>query len=197
MATEETHWNPDDKNSVYAISKYSAEMEVWRGTQEGLEAVIVNPGVIVGASPDGGGSGIITGLGAKGIPFYPSGGIGVVDVQDVVKAMLFLMTSTIKDERYILVGENISYKELLSKLAVLHGKKPPHRKLSKGIMEFLSGMDWFVSKLFGSRRKLVKANVRSIFTSSYYDSSKIKSLDFHFTPLEETLERVVEASKTV
>lgn len=197
LITEETHWNPDEKNSVYAISKYSAEMEVWRGTQEGLNAVIVNPGIILGSSPDGGGSGIVTDLGARGIPFYPSGGMGVVDVQDVVKAMLFLMTSSIKNERYILIGENILYKDLLSKLALLYGKKLPRRKLSKGIMDFLSSIDWLVSKLFGSRRKLVKATVRSMFKTSYYNSSKIKNLDFHFTPLDETLERVVKANKKV
>lgn len=196
LTTEEAAWNADDKNSVYTISKYSAEMEVWRGTQEGLDAVIVNPGIILGSSPDGGGSGIIPNLGARGISFYPSGGMGVVDVQDVVKAMLFLMTSSIKNERYILIGENISYKELLSKLAVLNGKKPPRKKLSKKIMLLLSGIDWFVSKVFRSKRRLVKATVRSMFKTSYYDNSKIKNMGFHFTPLDETLERLlVEATK--
>src|SRR5690554_1540042 len=190
LTTEETNWNADDKNSVYAISKYSGEMEVWRGTQEGLDAIIVNPGIILGSSPDGGGSGIITNLGTRGIPFYPNGGMGVVDVQDVAKAMLFLMTASTKNERYILVGENISYRQLLSKLAVQYGKNPPNKKLSKTIMYLLSGIDWVVSKVFRSKRRLVKATVRSMFKTSYYDSSKIKNLGFHFTPLDETLERL-------
>ncbi len=196
LITEEIQWNSDEKNSVYAISKYGAEMEVWRGTQEGLDAVIVNPGVILGTSPDDGTSGIFMTLGASGIPFYPSGGIGVVDVEDVVKAMILLMDSTIKNEQFILVSENSSYKYLLSKTAILFGKKPPTKKLSKGIMLFLSGMDWLLNALFGRKRRLIKATVNSMFTISFYDASKIKNIsDFQFKPLNETLERVVKEKK--
>ncbi|SRX73326.1 NAD-dependent epimerase/dehydratase family protein [Aequorivita antarctica] len=193
LITEETPWNPDEKNSDYAITKYGAEMEVWRGTQEGLEAVIVNPGVILGTSPDGGGSGVIISLGASGIPFYPTGAMGIVDVQDVVKVMVQLIDSDIKNEQFILVSENITYKELLSKLAPLFGKKPPTKKLSKRIMLFLSGMDWLSSIFFRTKRRIVKATVRSMFKSSLYDAEKIKkTLAFQFTPTEETLDRIVK-----
>ncbi len=198
LITEETPWNPDEKNSVYAITKYAAEMEIWRGTQEGLDAVIVNPGVIVGTSPSEDGSAVIVPLGSRGIPFYPSGGMGIVDVRDVVKAMILLMDSNIKNERFILVGENISYKDLLSKLALLFGKKPPTKKLSKSLMLFLSTMDWLLNKLFGIKRKLVKATVRSMFTFSRYDTSKIKKqFGFQLTPTDETLKRIAEESKKV
>lgn len=198
LITEETQWNPDDKNNVYAITKFGAEMEVWRGTQEGLDAVIVNPGVILGTAPNGGGTGIIITLGSSGIPFYPSGGIGVVDVQDVVKAMILLMDSSTKNEQFILIGENITYEELLSKLAPLFGKKPPSKKLSKTIMFCISNADWLLSKFFGKKRKLFRATVRSMFKTSFYDASKIKNnLGLQFTPLEVTLERVkTETNKT-
>jgi len=142
LISEETPWNPDAKNSVYAITKYGAEMEIWRGTQEGLDAVIVNPGLILGTSPDGGGSSIIISLGASGIPFYPSGAMGIVDVQDVVKTMILLMNSEVKNEQFILVGENLTYKDLLTRLAPMFDKKPPTKKLPNNIMFFLSGMDW-------------------------------------------------------
>lgn len=191
LIDEESFWNPDDKNSVYAITKYGAEMEVWRGTQEGLDAVIVNPGIILGISTTSTGSGVATQLGAKGIPFYPSGGVGVVDVEDVVKAMILLMNSHIINQQYILVGQNISYKDLLSKMAVLFGKNPPTRKLSKPLMYFLAALDGFANKVFGKRRVIVKDMVRSMFQTSYYDTSKIrKDLDFKFTPLEKTLEKL-------
>lgn len=191
--TEETVWNPDDDNSVYAITKYGGEMEVWRGTQEGLDAVIVNPGVILGTSPDGDGSGIIIGLGSSGIPFYPSGAVGIVDVEDVVKAMTLLMNSTIKNEQYILISKNIYYKNLLSQLAPYFGKKPPTKKLPKWVMLCFSNLDWLMSKVFGSNRKMVKATVRSMYTQSFYDASKIcKDAAFTFTPAEKTLERVAK-----
>ncbi len=197
LISEETQWNPDEKNSVYAITKFGAEMEVWRGTQEGLDAVIVNPGIILGNSPDSGSSQVFIKLGSSGIPFYPSGGMGVVDVQDVVKAMILLMGSSTKNEQFILVGKNVTYKELLSKLAPLFGKKPPSKKLSKTIMLFFSNADWLLGKIFGKRRKLFKATVRSMFKTSFYDASKIKNnLELQFTPLDATLERVTrETSK--
>lgn len=196
LISEETPWNPDAKNSVYAITKYGAEMEIWRGTQEGLDAVIVNPGLILGTSPDGGGSSIIISLGASGIPFYPSGAMGIVDVQDVVKTMILLMNSEVKNEQFILVGENLTYKDLLTRLAPMFDKKPPTKKLPKNIMFFLSGMDWLSNKLFNTKRRIVKATVQSMFTISLYDMFKIKNtLGFQFTPTEETLKRVVAEKK--
>ena len=193
---EKTSWNPDEKNNVYAITKYGAEMEVWRGTQEGLDAVIVNPGIIFGISPHDEGSGIITSLGSRGIPFYPTGGMGFVDVQDVVKAMISLMDSQIKNKQYVLVSENVTFKEILTRLAVLYGKKPPTKKLSKSLMFFLSGIDWLSSNIFGTKRKLTRATVRSMFSSPLYDSSKISDeLGFEFTGVEETLKRIVMASE--
>lgn len=189
---EETYWNPDGHNSVYAISKYGGEMEVWRGTQEGLDAVIVNPGIILGTAPDKDSSGIALSLGASGIPFYPTGGTGIVDVQDVVKAMILLMNSASVNQRYILVGENISYKNLISEIAIRFDKKPPKRKLSKNFMLILSGLDWFANKIFRTRRKLVKDTVRSMFTTTCYDNSKIiKEFNFSFTSTLETLDRIV------
>jgi len=191
LVDESVAWNPDEKNSVYAISKYGAEMEVWRGTQEGLDAVIVNPGIILGTSPNQDGSGIAVSLGSSGIPFYPSGSMGVVDVRDVVRAMIALMDSDITNQNYILISKNISYKDLLTQLALLFGKKPPKRKLSKTFMLFLNGLDWFSSKLFRTKRRIVKDTVRSMFTKSHYNSGKIRTeLNFEFTPVAETLHRI-------
>ncbi len=191
LISEETPWDPVAKNSVYSISKYGAEIEVWRGTQEGLDAVIVNPAVILGNGPGDSGSGVITILASKGIPFYPLGSMGIVDVEDVVKGMILLMNSSIKNEQFILSGENISYKKLLSEFAPLFNKKPPTQPLPKWVLLFFSNIDWAVNLLFKTQRKLVKATVRSMFSVSNYEASKIKkALGFEFTPYRETLKRV-------
>lgn len=192
LITEETPWNPEENNSVYAITKYGAEIEVWRGTQEGLKTVIVNPAVIMGISPDGGSSDAVFKIGASGIPFYPTGGIGIVDVRDVVEAMITLMDSEVKNQNYILVGKNISYKQLISEIAGRMGKKPPKTKLSKRLLYLFSSFDWLFSKLFGTKRKLLRATIQSMFTESFYDASKIQNeFGFSFTPLRETLDRIV------
>ena len=195
---ENSEWNPDEKNNVYAITKYAGEMEVWRGTQEGLDALIVNPGIILGTSPNEAGSGIIPSLASRGVSYYPSGGMGIIDVQDVVKAMILLMKSGIKNDQFILVSQNISYKDILSRFAVVYGKNPPTKKLSKTLMGYLSGIDWISNILFGTKRRLPKSLVKSMFTISSYSSSKIKdAIGFKFTPLEETINRIFEEGKRI
>lgn len=191
LISESTRWNPEEDNSVYAITKYGAEMEVWRGTQEGLDAVIVNPGVIMGSGHWHSGSGSIVKMVAKGIKYHTSGGIAIVDVQDVVHAMIKLMESNIKYEQFVLAGENMSYKNLLGHLALVLGVSAPSRSIPKWKMDGLRKLDWLSSKLSGSRRSLLKSTVSTLYKESYCDGSKIcKVIDFKYTSAEKTLERV-------
>ncbi|MEZ4817347.1 MAG: NAD-dependent epimerase/dehydratase family protein [Flavobacteriaceae bacterium] len=191
--SEENDWNPEDNNSVYSITKYGAEMEVWRGTQEGLDAVIVNPGVILGEGYWNSGSGVLIKRVAKGVHFYTHGSTGFVDVKDVVKAMITLMNSHVKNEKFILVAANATYKEFLTKLSKEFGNKPPSKYISKRILMILSNLDWLSNNLFKTKRSLLKATVHSLYTHSKYDASKIeKVLSFQFTPFEETFRRIIK-----
>ena len=191
--TEETPWNPEDKNSVYSITKYGAEMEVWRGTQEGLDAVIVNPGVILGEGYWHSSSGRLITRAAKGVKYYTEGSSGFVDIKDVVNGMLSLMESDIKNERFVLVSKNLTYKEFLGGLSLALGKPAPSKSISKRTLLFLSSLDWLSSKLFGTKRRLLKGMIHSMFRYSKYDVSKIeKALDFQFTPYDETITRIVK-----
>ena len=193
LITEENHWNPEENNSVYSITKYGAEMEVWRGTQEGLDAVIVNPGVILGEGYWNSGSGILIKRAARGIQFYTHGSTGFVDIKDVIKAMIIVMNSPVKSEKYILVGTNCSYKDFLTKLSIEFGKRPPSKAISKSILVVLSRLDWLSNKLFKTKRSLLKATIQSMYTYSNYDASKIKNaISMEFTSMEETLQRIVK-----
>lgn len=193
---EETYWNPEAKNSVYAITKYGAEMEVWRGTQEGLDAVIVNPGVILGEGIWHKGSGSIVKRVAKGLQYYTMGGIGLVDVKDVVKAMVTLMNSTIKNKRFILVVENVSYYDFLGGLAEKLAVKKPSKKIAKWKLVFLSKVDWFSATFFGTQRKLLRTHVESLYKFDIYDGSAItEAINIEYTPLEKTMARVAENCK--
>ena len=192
LISEKTEWNAENDNSVYSISKYGAEMEVWRATQEGLKAVIVKPGVIIGSGHWSSGSGSIFNSVAKGIPFYTSGGIGIVDVQDVVKAMMMLMQNPVINESYVLVSKSIYYKELLSEIAKNLLKKPPTKKAPKWILMLFSKLEW-IAVLFGRNQKLSRSTVRSLYKISFYDASKIENeLNFRFTPYQQTLARVAK-----
>tara|TARA_R110000787_G_scaffold137132_2_gene249858 strand:+ start:1397 stop:2410 length:1014 start_codon:yes stop_codon:yes gene_type:complete len=191
FSTEETEFNPEENNSVYSISKHEAEMQVWRGTQEGLNAVIVHPGVIIGEGIWSSASGGIFRTISKGLRYFTPGGVSMVDVKDVVKAMINLTTSDIKNEAYVLVANNIYYKELLTKISVNLNKKPPNKTVAKWMMLSFANLDWFLYKVFRIKRKLLKATVRSLYKTSFYDASKIeKALDFKFTPSNKTIERV-------
>lgn len=189
--TEDTHWNPESKNSVYAITKYGAEMEVWRGSQEGLQTVIVNPGVIIGEGLWHKGSGSLVRWVAKGISHYTSGTIGIVDVLDVVKAMVLAMNSSLHNERFILVAANKSYQLFLTELAKALGQKPPTKEMAKWKLVLLSKIDGFFSFLIGTRRRLVRSHVDALFNSDAYSGSKIEQvLPFSYRPVGDTFSRV-------
>ena len=131
IVDEENEWNGNQNNHGYAITKYGAEMEVWRGSQEGVEIVIVNPGVILGSGFWNSGTGELFSQVNDGFQFYTEGVSGFVGVEDVVKPMIQLMESEIKNERFILVSENKSFKEILFLIADYLDKKRPSRKVKQ------------------------------------------------------------------
>lgn len=189
--TEETYWNPENKNSVYAITKYGAEMEVWRGSQEGLKTVVVNPGVILGEGLWHKGSGSIVKRVAKGISYYTTGSIGLVDVLDVIKAMTTLMESSVTNERFILVAENKTYRSLLTGFSKAMGKNPPLKEIAKWKLITFSKLDALLARLFGTKRKLLRTFIDSLYTSEVYNGTKItQSISFTYRPIENTITRV-------
>lgn len=192
LINENTEWNPSAENSVYAITKYGAEMEVWRGAQEGLDVVVVQPSIIVGEGFPKSGIGAMLAMAQREIPVYPTGGIALVDVLDVVKMMRLLMKSDVVNRSFILSSKNISYKDLIGDLAALIDKKPPHKPVEQWKLMWFSSLDWLVSTLFGTKRKLLKSTVRTMYKESYYDGSAVvELLEIEYAPYAETLNRVV------
>ncbi|QLG45688.1 NAD-dependent epimerase/dehydratase family protein [Costertonia aggregata] len=185
---EETEWNPQNANA-YALTKYDAEMEVWRGTMENVPAIIVNPGVILGPGFWNSGSGILFTTVAKNRAYYPPGGTGFVTVNDVVKIMVRLMDSDIQNERFIAVGENLTFKKILADIAKTMNLKPPTKELKIWQLEILWRLDWLKNLLTGSDRKLTKNNVRSLRQQSIFETTKIeKMMDYTFEPLGDALQ---------
>ncbi|MBU2927845.1 SDR family oxidoreductase [Winogradskyella psychrotolerans] len=192
LIDEQTEWSPENDNSIYAITKYGAELEVWRGTQEGLDAVIVNPGIILGAGYwNDGGSGSFFQRIYNGVPYYTSGVTGYVDVWDVINVMEELMKSSVKNEGFILVSENLSFKSFFTKTALNLGVKPPKKEASSWLLGIGWRLDWLNHKLFGSRRRLSKQTAKSAVSNTKYDASKIKnSINFEFKPIDTSIKEV-------
>ncbi len=173
--TEETEWNPEKHHSDYAISKYGAEMEVWRGQQEGLQVIIVNPGIIIGPGFENQSSGQLIKKVADGLLFYTYGKTAFVVVDDVVGIMIELMESSICNERFILIGQNIVFRDLFNTIAdTLKVKRP-----SIEAKPFLIGLTWrlyWVLSLFSTKPKQIsKDSLQSLLNKKEFSNQKIKS----------------------
>jgi dihydroflavonol-4-reductase len=186
--SETTEWNPEKSHSDYAITKYGAEMEVWRAHQEGLKVVVVNPGVILGndqmAQIWNEGSGEIFNYVKKENPFYTKGSTGFVAVLDVVKIMHQLMNSEIVGERFCIVAQNLTFQELNNAIADdLKVKKPTFH--AKPWMTSLTWrLDLIKAKVFRKKRKLSREIHQSLHNTEVFSNEKIKQvLGFEFGDL--------------
>lgn len=187
---EVNYWDPDADNSVYALTKYGAEMEVWRGTEEGLNAVIFNPGIIVGEGDYTQGSGTLFKHVSSGKSYYPQGASGIIDVKDLVLLMITAMASSLKQERYVAVGYNLSYQEIFKHIAAALDLKPPSKKLPTPLLKLLSLLD-AVRGLFTRKRKITKVGYTSLQTVNAYNNKKlINRFNYTPTPLKITMERI-------
>lgn len=191
IADEENEWSGNEKNHGYAITKYGGEMEVWRASQEGVDVVIVNPGVILGGGFWNSGSGKLFSQVKNGFSFYTQGSTGFVGVEDVVKPMIALMESKIKNERFILISENKTFQEVLSSIADGLAKKRPSKLIKPWATEIFWRWELFKSKITRKRPRMSKHSSRSLHTRSLYSSEKIqKSIGYKFERVEEVIQRV-------
>lgn len=185
IITEEAEWNPEKPHSDYAISKYGAEMEIWRGQQEGLETVIINPGVIIGPGFWKRGSGLLFKKVANGLSFYTNGITGFIAVPDVVKIAVKLMKNGHSNDRFTLIAENIDFRDLLNSIADSLNAKRPSIHASPLLVNILYRIDWFFSNILGQKRKLDKATAKASYVKNWYSNEKIKNtlatefLDIH------------------
>lgn len=194
---ETSYWNPEAENNVYAIAKYGAEMEVWRATQEGVPVVIVNPGVVLGEGFEDSASSAIFKQVKKGLRYYPPGSTGFVDVKDLCRAIDLLMESPIYNQRYILVGRVEKYQRILELIAEHMETKAPSKILKKWQLELLWRLDAVRCFVFQQKRVLSKNSAASLWNSSQYSSDKIvKELDFKFTDLSSTIQRICKTIKS-
>jgi dihydroflavonol-4-reductase len=196
LTTENHHLEQSTENDGYAISKLESEMEVWRGIAEGLDAVIVNPSLIIGASAGKEGSGALFETIRKGLKFYTGGSIGFVDVEDVAKCMTGLMNSNITAERYIITAENYTYKAITTAAAQGFGIKPPAILAKPWLMEigWRGAAVW--AALTGSDPAIDKTSALAASVTREFDNSKIKTaIGIDFKPVSETVKEICEALK--
>jgi nucleoside-diphosphate-sugar epimerase len=193
--SETKSWQESKYNTQYSISKFRGEVEVWRGIGEGLPAVVVNPSTILGYGDWNSTSCTLFRSAYREFPWYTEGINGFVDVQDAAGAVVRLLDSEITGERYILNGDNWTFRRVFDSIAAGFGKKPP----SKEATAFIAGLAWRIesikSLVSGRPGMLTRESARVARSSTYFDSSKILGQlpGFKFTPLEKTIREACNA----
>ena len=196
--TEETKWEKNKWTTQYGITKMLAEREIWRGVAEGLNAVIVNPGIIIGAGRDNKATMRVFNLIAQvKMPFYSIGTNGFIDVKDVAQCSIQLMKQTVSAQRFILIAGNYSFKYYFETIAKNFQVKPPKWKLNKYIGKIAVTADWFISFLKRKEPSLTNENMKVSLENFEYSKEKIKQqLAYTFIPIEQSIQEIVSHIKT-
>jgi len=188
---EEAIRETDHHRSLYSITKYGAEMEVWRASQEGLKMLIVNPGVILSAGFFESGSGLLFSKILNNFKFYPPKHTGFVYVDDVVHAMLTGMRSEISNERYILVAENLSFKTVMTYIAKVFKTKRPTLKATKLLLYVAWAIQSLINIFKPLKTRITKDTIMLIDTKFKYENTKsVNDLNVHYTTIENAILKI-------
>ena len=187
--SEDSKWIDSNLNSDYAETKYLAELEVYRGLEEGLAMDIVNPSIILSRSNWNRSSSQLFKYAWAERPFYTDGVINFVDVRDVAEMVVRLMNSPPSGERYIANAGSIEIKDLLKEMAIRFKKKAPWIRLPGSLISIAAQFEIMRSRATGSDPIVSKQSARVAKEKFYYSNKKaIKDLGMQFRPLEESLQ---------
>jgi dihydroflavonol-4-reductase len=191
---ESNLWNPNDEVSGYSLSKFSAEKEVWRASEEGLSVSIVNPSLMFGPGSWNESSLQIFRTLNNGLGFYTKGSNAFVDVRDVTKLIIRLIETEKTGQRYLVTGTNLSFKQLFDQICKQLNVKAP----SKLASPFLTTLAWRLSRVLakfqGKRPTITKESARSSQSESKFSNEKLLKdfPDFEFTKLEDTIDTTIK-----
>jgi len=194
---ETMNWTEETSNSEYGKTKFLAEMEVWRGIGEGLNAVIVNPTIILGNGDWNKGSSSVFKSVYNEFPWYTEGTTGFVDVLDVVEAMIQLMNSNIVAQRFILSAETSTYKNLFTLIAKAFNKKPPSKLVTPFIAAVVWRLEAFKAKFSGKQPLLTKETAKTAQAKVSFNNQKLLQYlpSFSYTSLPTSIQRICKELK--
>jgi len=194
IISENNEWKDSKHNAAYAVSKHNAEMEVWRGIVEGLDAFMINPTLIIGPGDWGQSTGVLFKNTWKGLPFYTRGGNCFVDARDVSEVMVRMMKSDIRNDRFIVGAENRLYKEVFGRLAENMNKKPPRFEAKRWMTEIVWRVEKLRSAVSGSKPFITREVALHALQLNRYDNSKLLAQlpSFSFRDMNQTFAFVCE-----
>lgn len=193
MSTENSPFEDAPHVSPYSHTKYHAELEIFRGIAEGLDAFMVNPSVIIGPGLVGQSSMAMVDKVRNGISFYPSGTAAIVDARDVAQALISGSEKARTGERYLLVGEHLPYKELFKTIAEISGTRPAKRVLPHWLLNIAWRLEATRTFFFRSHPFITKHTAHSACSHYRYDNTKAKTeLGVEFRTVQKAVENAIK-----
>lgn len=195
LITEQNLLTSSKGRSAYSMSKFYAENEVWKAAAQGLHTIIVNPAIVLGEGEWNRSSGPLISQAIQGSPFYTDGMKGYVDVRDVARAMTTLFeTPQAIGQRFILCGANLSFRELFTLATQAAHKQPPRWRVGRKMLTMAAALERGHRRFWGGEVRLSPSVITNALEVSCYDGSLItRTCDFTYTPIEQTIDRVVKA----
>lgn len=186
------NWEASELNTPYAVSKYAAESEVWRGAQEGLDVTIINPSIVIGPGNSQRSSGELMAQVAKGLLRYPQGSNGYVGLEDVAKAAVHVSQKACWNRRFLLSGWNGSYQALFEKMARALNCKAPTKAATESQLCAVARLQWLIEKTTGKRAGLTLTSARNASNHVMYDGSHIEETGFQYTSIDEHVQAAAD-----
>ena len=195
LISEKTFWKEQKNNSTYSTSKYLSEVEVWRGIAEGLNAVIINPSVILGVGDWEKGSANLFAKVKNGLKYYTKGSSGFVNAKDVAKIMIQLMDSKEDNfkQGYIVSAENLDFKQLFDKIAKSFNIPSPNIYATNFLTQLAWRLEWIRSKALKTEALITKESARTAHKQLAYNNKKlIESIDYKYETIDDTISEIVK-----
>jgi len=188
-------WKNDPANTWYAMSKYQAELEVWRAAEEGLNVTVLSPAVVLGPGPWHSGTGVLFGRVHRGLGWYPRGTTGFVDVRDVAAALMLEIERPTLGRRYILCGENAAWKDILLAISKELNVEGPRRSLpATALLPVAKALEWCLAGFCLPSPLPYEMLLNSALHHQYSSNLFVAAhSDFRFRPLQETLSDAAKA----
>ncbi len=186
---EKSKWVPGYLNTDYAESKYLAELEVWRGHEEGLNVSVINPSVILAPSNQTNSSAQLFHYAMKEKLFYTEGHLNFVDVRDVVEMIWQIHSKKIYGERFIANGGHTTFKNLFTQIAQRMNKRPPSINIPTSLLSALAIVEEMRCRITGKEPLITRQSTKLARELFYYSNEKaLRKFNFQFHSLENTLD---------
>ncbi len=193
VISERNRWQEKLADTHYARSKFGAERAIWRGQAEGLSVAALYPAIVLGPGNWLGDSTPHLFRTAANRRFYSQGSNGFVDVRDVADALCLVLARDLDGDRFLLSAENLSWHDVLCKMAdALDVARP-----TIGLAAWQTALLWPLASLWARIRSedpvLTRDFHRSAQANYRYDGSLICRLTgFQYRAIASTIEETAQ-----